>query len=430
LIEKKKNNKTDTFLSVDEYQLKLDYFHSLIEASKSINSTLDLYELLEIILNIAVKETHAKAGTIYLKDNKTNEIWSKLSASDKKVEIRLSLGQGIAGQVGQTGETINIINSGFHPKFENYYDKETGFGTKSMLCMPMKNIKDQIVGVFQIMNSSHGEFSNVDEEFLSGLSVHAAIALEKADLYKKALEKEALEHEMAIAQTIQQGLLPKVIPQINGYTIVFPAKAIGGDYFDFIFTKQNVIRFCVADVCGKGVPAALLMATLRTAVHVFDTNNTIESIKDFAAKLNAFIYESTPSNSFITFFYGELNVLTGTMLYFNAGHIHPVLLDENSKIKEFVTHDIALGLVERYNFRVLSTNLNHGDIFFVFSDGIVEAMNETNQEFGETNILKSFKEIAKLKNTDLINALINKVKAFTGLASQSDDMTIIYLERN
>lgn len=430
---KKSTKKPGTIgLSAEKYQLKLDYFHSLIEASKSINSTLDLYELLEIILNIAVKETHAEAGTIYLIDKTTNEIWSKLSASGRKIEIRLPLGQGIAGHVGLTGDTINIKNASNNPHFENYYDRETGFVTKSMLCMPMKNIRDQIIGVFQIMNSSYGDFSKVDEEFLSGLSVHAAIAVEKAELYRKALEQEALEHEMAMARTIQQGLLPRGIPKIKGYRLggsTIPAKAIGGDYFDFILTEKNVLRFCVADVCGKGVPAALLMATLRTAVHVFETKNTADSIKKFSAKLNSFIYSSTPANSFITFFYGELNVLSGNMLYFNAGHNHPVFMDKNSNLCECVTSDIALGLINSYTCKVSSIKLKKGDIFIVYSDGIVEAMNEENQEYGETKMMESFTEFAKADNIEISNTIFENVKNHIGRAAQSDDMTMIFLKR-
>ena len=418
---------------VDYLQQRLDYFHSLVEASKRINSSLELDELLESIINIAVEKTHAEAGTIYLIDSAKGEIWSKISATGKKIEIRLKMGQGIAGHVAQMGETININSAHSHPNFECHFDTHTGFITKSMLCMPMKNVHSKTIGVFQIMNSKHDRFSSFDEDFIDGLSSHASIAIEKAELYAQALEKKAMEHEMELAGKIQTALLPKLIPQINGFDLYaksIPAKFVGGDYFDFILTDQNILRFCIADVCGKGVPAALLMASLRTAVHISATNNTADSIIIFAKEINRVIFDSTPSSSFITFFYGELEIQTGKILFVNAGHNPPVLIEKESNLKEINKHNLALGLKKDAVFDVGELYLYENEIFCLFTDGITEAMNLKEEHYGENRFYNTLAEKTAKSAREMFNFIFDDIDKFQNTSEQYDDITMMIIKRN
>jgi len=174
---------------VTEQINKLNY---LIEITKRVNSTIDIDELLKIILEIALEITNADRGTVYLVDEMTGELWSKVLQGDEIREIRLKIGQGIAGYVAQTGEVINLIDAYQDPRFNPEVDRKTGYRTKTMLCQPIKDKNDKIVGVFQLINKKDGIFTKRDEEMLSALSIHASIAIQNAKMAQELVNSERL----------------------------------------------------------------------------------------------------------------------------------------------------------------------------------------------------------------------------------------------
>jgi signal transduction histidine kinase/CRP-like cAMP-binding protein len=174
---------------VTEQINKLNY---LIEITKRVNSTIDIDELLKIILEIALEITNADRGTVYLVDEMTGELWSKVLQGDEIKEIRLKIGQGIAGYVAQTGEVINLIDAYQDPRFNPEVDRKTGYRTKTMLCQPIKDKNDKIVGVFQLINKKDGVFTKKDEEMLSALSIHASIAIQNAKMAQELVTSERL----------------------------------------------------------------------------------------------------------------------------------------------------------------------------------------------------------------------------------------------
>ena len=185
--------------SVETRFVKLE---QLIEASKIINSTLDLDKLLGLILEAATKSLEADRGTLYLVDDIKKELWSKVLQGNNMVEIRLPVGKGISGYVAQTGETINIPDAYSDPRFNPEVDKRTGYRTKNMLCMPMKNKDKKIIGVFQLLNKKEGAFEKADEQFIDALSAHASVAIENARLAQEMVQSERLSAVGRMASTI------------------------------------------------------------------------------------------------------------------------------------------------------------------------------------------------------------------------------------
>ena len=183
-------------------EVRLGKLERLIEASKIINSTLDLDKLLGLILDAATKSLEADRGTLYLVDDIKKELWSKVLQGNNMVEIRLPVGKGIAGYVAQTGETINIPDAYNDPRFNPEVDKRTGYRTKNMLCMPMKNKDAKIIGVFQLLNKKDGAFEKTDEQFIDALSAHASVAIENARLAQDMVQSERLSAVGRMASTI------------------------------------------------------------------------------------------------------------------------------------------------------------------------------------------------------------------------------------
>ncbi|HEY4613451.1 MAG TPA: ATP-binding protein [Bacteroidota bacterium] len=174
----------------------------LIEASKSINSTIDLEKLLGLILGAASKGLGADRGTVYLVDDLKGELWSKVAGGDGMKEIRLPIGKGIAGHVAKTGEVINIPDAYADSRFNPDVDKATGYRTRNMLCMPLKNKDGKIIGVFQLLNKSEGSFDEGDVQFIEALSAHASVAIENARQAQELVQSERLSAVGRMASTI------------------------------------------------------------------------------------------------------------------------------------------------------------------------------------------------------------------------------------
>lgn len=181
---------------------KMEKLNSLVEASKIVNSTIDLERLLFIILEAATQNIKADRGTLYLVDQSTGELWSKVAKGKNMVEIRLPIGKGLAGYVAKTGETVNIVDAYRDPRFNPEIDKRSGYKTLNVLCMPMRDKEGKIVGVFQLLNKKQGPFTHDDEAFIDGLSVHAAIAVENARLAQEMVNTERLSAVGRMAGTI------------------------------------------------------------------------------------------------------------------------------------------------------------------------------------------------------------------------------------
>jgi CRP-like cAMP-binding protein/putative methionine-R-sulfoxide reductase with GAF domain len=182
---------------------KFDRLNKLIEASKIVNSAIDIDRLLGLILDVAVRGTGADRGTVYLADESSHELWSKVAqGQNNMVEIRLPIGRGLAGYVAKTGETVNIADAYKDPRFNPEIDKRSGYKTHNVLCMPMRNKDGKIVGVFQLLNKQESPFGPEDESFIDGLSVHAAIALENARMAREMVQSERLSAVGRMASTI------------------------------------------------------------------------------------------------------------------------------------------------------------------------------------------------------------------------------------
>jgi len=234
----------------------LHRYEQLIEAAKIVNSTLDLNKLLNIIAETALKNVGADRGTLYLVDASRQELWSKVINDPALDEIRLPLGKGIAGYVAVTGDIVNIAEAYSDPRFNPEYDKKTGYLTKTILCMPLRNKDGNIIGVFQLLNKRSATFDLDDISFIEALSVHAAIAVENARLYAQEREKIALEKEFIAAREVQLSLVPKHLPSMPNFSFAactIPATEVGGDYYDFIKLDEN--RYEIVIACGReGTP--------------------------------------------------------------------------------------------------------------------------------------------------------------------------------
>ena len=243
-------------LASQEKDRLINQLSVLFEATRLLNSTLDLTELLELILRIARTEVKADRGSVFLVDHKHNELWSIVASGLDHQEIRIPLGEGVAGRVAKTGEIVNVEDAYSLDYFDSSFDQKFNYRTKSLLSLPIRHHSGHIVGVIQLLNSQEERFSAANVEFLSRLTGHMAMALENARVHRDSLEKQRLEKEFALARSIQRSLLPEAPPVVPGYEIAVlndPCFEVGGDYFDLLPVSSTCWAAVVADVSGLRV---------------------------------------------------------------------------------------------------------------------------------------------------------------------------------
>lgn len=402
---------------------------AVVEIGKLLNSTLDLDKILEIILDTAIKNLDADRGTVYLIDYEKKQLWSKVLQGDNLVEVRLDLGQGIAGYVAQTGKKVILKDAYKDERFNPDFDRKTGYVTKSILCMPMKNRKGEMIGVFQIINRKNGFFTIDDTKFLDTLSVDACIAIENARLHEEAIEKERMEKELEVAATIQKMIIPKEIIQTEGFEIGgfnVPSKQVGGDFYDVVHLPNGNVALIIADVSGKGIPGALLVSTLQASLRAYLESDF--ELKKLVTKLNQIILKNSTEDKYITFFIAILDPKTNLLKSVNAGH-NPPLLCRNGKIRKLTVGGIPLGMYPFDAFEEEDTALESNDILVMFTDGITEAADKEDEFYDDPRLETCVLKNSNLNADKLKQIIFDDVKRFVGDAEQSDDITMLILKK-
>ena len=402
----------------------------VIEAAKALNSTLDLDKLLGVILETALGLVDGDRGTVYLVDEERKELWSRVLKGGERIEIRMPTGSGIAGYVAATGDTLNIPDAYFDTRFNPDIDKVTGYRTRSILCMPMRNREGTIVGVFQILNKHAGTFNADDENVLDALSVHAAIAVENARLYEQERQKIAMEKDIQAAREVQMTLIPKKVPEIAGYrfaAVTIPAREVGGDLYDFTSKEPGHLAVCLGDVSGKGLAASLLMANVQATLR--DQAFTAAPASECVRRSNMLLFQNTGNEKFVTLFYALLDPGTGELACCNAGHEQPFLVRARGEISRLTAGGTVLGIMEDFPYAEESVTLERGDMVLIFSDGVSEAMDPSGEQLGEGPILSVLRSHHEGDPEVVKDALIAAVRAHAAGAPQADDITIVVLKR-
>jgi sigma-B regulation protein RsbU (phosphoserine phosphatase) len=427
-LQRSKENAGDL---VAQARQKIQRLQSLIRASQHLNSTLNLDEVLKIILNLTTQNLNAARGTIYLIDHERNELWSKVVKGKEIVEIRLPIGTGIAGYVAKTGKTINLEDAWKDKRFYAGFDVKSGFKTKTMLCMPMKNREGKIIGVFQVLNKNRGVFDRDDEKFLDAFSDHAALAIENAMLHQAIVEKERVEKEVQIAGDIQRQLLPKVLPTLPNYqleAVAIPTKNVGGDYYTVAQLDDQRWLLAIADVSGKGIPASLLVSTLHASLQAY--LQTESDLAGLAQKLNLMVYRNTSPERYITFFAGVLNTSDGSFTYVNAGHNFPFCTRAgNGTLEALSVGGLPLGMFELAEYQAASVTLHPNEAIVLYTDGVTEAMDRGQNEYSEERLKEVILSKASATAQEIKQAILDDVHRFVGNEPQSDDLTLMVLKR-
>jgi sigma-B regulation protein RsbU (phosphoserine phosphatase) len=298
------------------------------------------------------------------------------------------------------------------------------------------SVNQRVLGVLSLgQKRSEEPYSNSDLRMLGSVVTQAGLALENSRLTSaiaaQIAEREKRQRELEIAREVQQRLFPQDHPAVPGLEFAGacrPALEVGGDYYDFLSLSPTELGIAIGDISGKGIPAALLMATLRA----FLRGQTISGEKNLAemmCNLNTLVYESSATNRYATFFLARYDSATKALAYVNAGHNPPIVFRacgrQPPEVLRLDTGGPVIGLLPACTYEQGNITLEKGDVLIAFTDGISEAMNAHDEEWGEERLIEAVMSGRTLAPSALISNVLAAADAFAGEARQHDDMTLV-----
>ncbi len=296
-------------------------------------------------------------------------------------------------------------------------------------------VKSKPVGLLLFgLKHSGSRFAGKDLELLWAAANQAAVSIENSRLYETEIEKKKIERDLDLARKIQQGLLPACIPEIGNLDIcgeMIPAMQVGGDYFDLLPVDGSVSKLfvVVGDVSGKGLSASLYMTKLQTMIKLYCTGG--KTPKEILVDVNKRMYDEIERNWFITMTLALFDLDEGTVTFCRAGHM-PILTASNGTVESYRTQGIGVGLEKGVIFeRSLveeKLKLNPGQIYAFFTDGVTEAMNESNELFGEDKLTTILKNKSTHRSTEIMEEILHSLSTFRGTAEVNDDITMVIVK--
>lgn len=395
----------------------------LQRVAQRINSILDLDVLLEeVVTDVAQTFGYSRSGILF-KDEKANElVIAAVSGWTVNFHVkgdRFKIGEyGIIGHVGLTEQTYYAPDV----KIDPYY-RVSEESTRSELDIPLK-VHGKLIGVFSFQHKDYDAFPESRIQLLEALAGHVATAIENARLFQnERKEKNRMAKELEEARTVQRSLFPNHIPELSGFEIsglCVPCNEVGGDWFDYIPLEDGKLGLVLADISGKGMAAALLMASTRSILR--SAAIKYSSPAKVLNELNVVLIEDFPKSRFVTMIYAVLDPNSRTVTFANAGH-HPPLISDDSGVR-ILKFESALPLgIKDFQFSDYQIEITPGSRLLFYSDGISEAMNGSYQEFGTERLINLF-----AAETSNVHSILDEVGKFSGDNPATDDITLLMIK--
>jgi phosphoserine phosphatase RsbU/P len=416
-----------------QLQRELGVYRGLVEVSALINGITESAELLPAVLDVARRVMNAEAASLFLLTPDGNLQLAVVSLENGESgvppqRIIVPRGRGISGWVLEHGQPLLVPNAYADSRFYREADKQTGFQTRSILCVPLVRSGKEI-GVLQVLNPVGRE--SFDESDLAAFSAYgnlAATAIDKLRMIERRREQQRIDHELDIARDIQSSFLPQDLPETPHAQFAAtyrPATRVGGDFFDVIEMGEDRFYFVIGDVSGKGMPAALLMAqSLSTLRLILQPNIAPATV---LARWNEMLCGRTIRGMFITAIVGRLDAKERTVELASAGHCHPVLVREGGVVDEIAVNGAPpLGILPGRKMEGHTFALKPGEWLVHYTDGLIESFNEQNVPLdmsGMRRLLTRKFDSAK----QVVSVLEEGELLHRGAADPHDDLTILAL---
>jgi serine phosphatase RsbU (regulator of sigma subunit) len=412
------------------YCHSLPGLNRLLEVTRVLASESDLAKILDAIAVEACKALECERAILYQFDAKRNVLFATAGIAR---ELVVPLDTGIAGWVARHRTMANVADPPSDPHWDGAYDRATGFTTRSVLAVPLVAARDgRTLGVLELLNNDGGPFDSDDEALAFAFSQHAAASLDRARLIDELQRRRELDISLQAAREVQRRFMPSQMPAIPGYEVAtwwFPNEAVGGDYCDVVALPTGETAICIADVSGHGLGPSLLMASVRASLRTLLAEH--RSPQTLLERLALALAADFEYGSFITMFLTLLDPAKNSLQFANAGH-GPALVYRaaTGTFTELESTGVPLGVLIPADYPLgPAVGLEPGDMLVLTTDGIVEAMDQRGQQFGQDR-LQSI--IAKTHDQPLFEFVRNigrQVELYYVGDSPPDDLTVVALRR-
>ena len=400
----------------------------LAEITQSFASSLDISDTFQRAIEAFIEYMNAEAASIFLLEEEGTVLVCRECAGPVNIKgLRVKSDDGIVGKAAQTRSCCMVRDVYADPDFDETVDKVTGFITRSILCAPLM-VKGECLGVLEVINKQGDDvlFGEQDKHLSMALASAAALAIHNAKMADKLVGQERMRKELELAREIQLSLLPSSedndLP-VKGMNV--PAMEVSGDFYDFFRRDDGKIYFNLADVSGKGMNAALLMAKASSLLH--HLAKSIDDPGELLARVNDELCETVSHGMFITIVSGFIDLNKGEIALSNAGHQPPLYHKSNGVFEEIPAQAYPLGILPCTEFPVTTLSMEEGCLY-MFTDGVTESLDENNQPLdipGLIKLIESSSRVTAAKRLENIVAEIRKPNV-----SQHDDITIMIIDCN
>ena len=397
--------------------------HAVFEHAARMSRVLDVAGLIRLNADFARDLAGADRCSLWLVDERTNELWTMVAHGADP--IRIPSHTGFVGACFDSNDCVLVNDLSSDKRFFGRVDQNTGYHTEHVLCLPLRS-EHGVLGVLQLLNKPGG-FTEADTELMGILAHFAGSAIESDFLRRKAAAAQLVLHELNLAREVQARLMPQEIPVTHGLECVGfcrPARTVGGDYYDLLNLDDGRFAFTLGDVAGKGIPAAVLMASIQTLLRTLLRLQHID-LAATVTELNRTLHASSSPERYSTLFCGVLNQQRTELTYVNAGNVQPFLLRSDGELMTLPGGGLPVGLISVASYETLTVSVHPGDLIVAISDGVTETRNTAGEFWDEIRVQEIIRESGAGPIVTLTEVLTANVDGFAAGAEQYDDMTIV-----
>jgi len=418
---------------------QLQHLGLLLQMAQMLLRAPALEEVLTALLDSAVQLANAERGLLFLKEDGGGlQLRLARNKAGAYLETNLSdYSSAVVERVVASGQEVVALEE----EASGRITQETGIiraGARGIVAVPLQKLPmtesvgetfvgavPELLGLLYLDTRSHAAaVTGLDRQVLQTLAVEGATVIDNARMFRLAREQERLQHEMFLARNIQVGLLPRELPKsdyFQVFAVTMPTEAVGGDYYDMVQLPDARWGFALADVSGKGLPAAILAASLQGAFGAVAAGSP--ALPELFARVNEYLCERTPSEMYATVLYGVLD-REGGFDFVNAGHVPPLVVRAQGGVECMEAANFPLGLFPNVEFQAAHAQLQPGDLIVTTSDGVTEARDATGGLFGEPRLLSLLEPCGGRLAEEVGRGILACVQEFVGVAPQSDDITV------
>ena len=411
---------------------RIDALLRVVDATTSLAAEHNLDGVLAAVTQLACEAIGCERASVFTFDPASQSLISRVTTELEVREIRLLLGEGIAGWAAQRREMVHVPDPHLDLRWSDVVDRVTGYQTRNLLVAPLLAPPDRrLVGVLQLLNKTGG-FDAFDERLVSAFASHAAIALERSALLEDVRKSQALKMSLQLGREIQTGFLPKELPTIPGYEIAAwwePAEGVGGDYYDVLPLPDGRLGLVIADVSGHGIGPSLLMASVRAMLHILA--RTESNPTRILTLLSEAICKDFELGRFVTLLFVVLDPVRHELTWVNAGHGPSLFLNRHrGHCHMLETTTLPLGLGDGQEFPMAGPmSIEPGDLLLLATDGAIEIRDQQGRMFGRRRLEEVFLHHQDQPAARVCDALRDTVRAVQPFVAPPDDITMLLLER-